>query len=111
MDRLDEHIDLKTGRKVYQYYDKNGTRGRIVSRRRDLIELQSQGKLIHLSEDDVKFNTKRKRSNNIEVASPLFSGSGSNQENSNSLIIEQNVQKEQEYDPTTGHTAAWSVPS
>ena len=77
MDRLDEHIDLKTGRKVYQYYDKNGTRGRIVSRHRD-IELQSQGKLIHLSEDVVKFNTKRKRSNNIEVASPLFSGSGSN---------------------------------
>ena len=78
MDRLVEQIDLKTGRKVYQYFDKNGTRGRIVSRRRDLIELKSQGKLIHIREDDVKFNSKRKRSNNIEVASLLFSGSGSN---------------------------------
>ena len=58
----------------------------------------------------MKFNTKRKRSNNIEVASPLFSGSGSNQENSNFLIIEQNVQKEQEYDPTTVEVVQQELP-
>ena len=69
MDRIVEEVDMKTGRKVYQYYDGEGNAGRIVSRRRDLTELQAQGQLQHLRVEDLTFNSKRKRTNHLEDTS------------------------------------------
>ena len=62
MDSLIEQTDPKTGRKVFQYIDKDGQRGRLVSRKQHLISLKEHGKLLHVNVDNVNFSSKRKRS-------------------------------------------------
>ena len=59
MDRLEEEIDSKTGRKVYQYIGTDGVKGRVVSRRQHLVDLQEQGKLVDLNVDEISFKRKR----------------------------------------------------
>ena len=61
MDKLVEHTG-KSGRKTYQYIGADGEKGKIVSRRLDLVELKSQGKLINLDVEEISFSSKRKRS-------------------------------------------------
>ena len=54
MDSLIEQTDPKTGRKVFHYVDKEGQRGRIVSKKQHLISLKEQGKLLHVNVDKCK---------------------------------------------------------
>ena len=54
--------DKKSGRKVYQYIDSEGKRGKLVTRKQHVLDLKAQGKLLHISVGDCSFSTKRKRS-------------------------------------------------
>ena len=62
--RMDQLVELKSksGRKTYQYIGPGGEKGRIVSRRQDLVELKLQGKLLNLDVEEISFSCKRKRS-------------------------------------------------
>ena len=59
MDRLEEKIDLKTGRKIYRYFEADGSEGKIVSRREHLIDLKKRGKIAHVDIDSINFKRKR----------------------------------------------------
>ena len=62
MDILVELNDPKTGRKVYQYIDSEGKKGRTVRKKQDIVDLKEQGKLKKLNMDEINFSSKRKRS-------------------------------------------------
>ena len=62
MDSIVGMLDPKTGRKVYQYIDSEGVRGRIITRKQHLIDLKEQGKLNHLNVNEISFSSKRKQS-------------------------------------------------
>ena len=59
MDRLEEQIDLKTGRKIYRYFEADGSEGKIVSRREHLIDLKNRGKIANVDIDSISFKRKR----------------------------------------------------
>ena len=61
LEALVEQTDPKTGRKVFQYYDGGGKRGRIVSKRQHLLDLKKQGKLVNIDIEEISFSSKRKR--------------------------------------------------
>ena len=59
MDRLEEQIDLKTGRKIYRHFEADGSEGKIVSRREHLIDLKNRGKIANVDIDSISFKRKR----------------------------------------------------
>ena len=62
MDYLLEIEGSGSDRKIFQYYDSEGNKGRKVTRKQHISDLQSSGKLLNIIADDVCFSTKRKRS-------------------------------------------------
>ena len=67
MDILVEQEDSKNGRKVFQYFDKDGKPGRLVSKRQHILDLKGQGKLAGVNVDEISFSFKRKRSISFDV--------------------------------------------
>ena len=67
MDILVEQEDSKNGRKVFQYVDKDGKPGRLVSKRQHILDLKGQGKLAGVNVDEISFSFKRKRSISFDV--------------------------------------------
>ena len=65
MDYLVELPDSRAGRKVYQYINSEGKKGRIVSKSQHLLDLKAEGKLVTLNVEEISFS-KRKRSVSVD---------------------------------------------
>ena len=80
----------KSGRKVYQYFDEDGKKGKIVSRKQHLVDLQAQGKLSNVNVEKVDFQSKRKRSYSSDG---LYATSGSSGESISTKFQRIDLQK------------------